>query len=170
MEPGRLRVALDANVLIAGVLLPRWPYEVLRAALNGYYDVVLPKQVVEEATRHLERPAQQEPLATFLQGSGCQLLEMPPPARVRQALDLVRSERDVPIALAVLEAAVDIFVTNDRDFTDSGATAGRFHAAVRIMLPAVFLREVLGWSSEALEAIRNRRWDDLDESESDSGR
>jgi hypothetical protein len=29
------------------------------------------------------------------------------------------------------------------------------------MLPAVFLRDVLGWSSEALETIRYRRWEDL---------
>jgi hypothetical protein len=29
------------------------------------------------------------------------------------------------------------------------------------MLPAVFLHDVLGWSSEALEAIRTRTWADL---------
>lgn len=75
MERGRLRVALDANVLIAGIRLPR--------------------------------------------------------------------------------------VTSDRDFTDPGATAERFRERVRVMLPAVFLREVLGWPSEALEAMRNRAWEDL---------
>lgn len=165
MEPSRLRVALDANVLIAGVLLPRWPYEVLRAALDGYYDLVLPRQVVEEAARHLEHPTQAIALQLFFQRSGCQLLEMPDPDLVRQELDLVRSERDVPIALALLHAGVDIFVTNDRDFTDPGGAAERFHATVRVMLPAVFLREVLGWSSDALEAVRNRLWGDLVEPE-----
>ena len=29
------------------------------------------------------------------------------------------------------------------------------------MLVGVFLREVLGWSPESLETIRNRRWEDL---------
>ncbi len=68
----------------------------------------------------------------------------------------MRSEKDVPIALALLEGGVDIFVTNDRDFTDVAATADRFRQRVNVMLAAIFLRHVLGWSPEALEAIRNR--------------
>jgi hypothetical protein len=36
------------------------------------------------------------------------------------------------------------------------------------MLPAVFLRDVVGWSSEAMEAIRTRTWEDL--AAGDSGR
>jgi hypothetical protein len=75
--------------------------------------------------------------------------------------DRVRSERDVPIAVALLEGGVDIFVTNDRDFTDLHATADRFRRRVHVMLAAVFLRDVLGWPSEALETIRNRTWEDV---------
>jgi predicted nucleic acid-binding protein len=66
MARPRLRVALDANVLIAGVLLPRWPYGVMRAALRGLFDVVLPEQVVTEARRHLPHPAQQAALDSSL--------------------------------------------------------------------------------------------------------
>ncbi len=55
----------------------------------------------------------------------------------------------------------DIFVTNDRDFTDLAATAQRFRRQINVMLAAVFLRDVLGWSPEALEAIRNRTWEDV---------
>jgi len=36
-----------------------------------------------------------------------------------------------------------------------------FSREVKIMLPAVFLRDVLGWSSEALEVIRSRTWHDF---------
>jgi hypothetical protein len=42
------------------------------------------------------------------------------------------------------------------DVTEPPATADRFRKRVRVMLPAVFPRDVVGWSSEALEAIRNR--------------
>ena len=56
---------------------------------------------------------------------------------------------------------VDVFVTSDRDFTDPGAVADRLSAQVRIMLPAVFLRQIAGWTSEELEAIRDRTWADL---------
>jgi predicted nucleic acid-binding protein len=161
MAEDRLRVGLDANVLIAGVRLPRWPYEVMRAAIGGSFDLVLPEQVVIEARRHLSHPAQLAALEAFLKGAAYEELAMPPGRLVWANRDLVRSERDVPIALALLEGGADIFVTNDRDFTDPGATAERLRKQVRVMLAAVFLRDVLGWSPDALETIRNRTWDDV---------
>jgi len=161
MATDRPRVGLDANVLIAGIRLPRWPHEVMRAALAGHFSLVLPAQVVAEARRHLDHPAQQAALQFFLVGASYEELPMPSRELVRRNLDLVRSETDVPIALALLGGDVAIFVTSDRDFTDSGATADRFRERVRVLLPAVFLRDVLGWSSESLEAIRNRTWDEL---------
>ena len=161
MADNRLRVGLDANVLIAGVRLPRWPYEVMRAAVLGSFDLVLPEQVVIEARRHLNHPAQLAALEAFLAGSVYEELPMPPSKFVHENLDLVRSEKDVPIALALLEGGADIFVTNDRDFTDPDATAERFRGQVHVMLAAVFLRDVLGWSPQALETIRNRAWEDV---------
>lgn len=158
-----LRVGLDANILIAGTRLPRWPYEVMRAALLGVFALALPEQVIAEVRRHLDHPAQRAALDAFLIGSGYTELAMPSVEMVQQNLDMVRSAKDVPIALALLTGEVDIFVTSDRDFTDPDATTERFRARVRVMLPAVFLRDVLGWSSEALEAIRSRAWEDMAE-------
>ncbi len=161
MTQRKLRVALDANVLIAGIRLPGWPHEVMRASLGEFFDLALPTQVIVEAGRHLVTPAQIEALRFFLDSFHYQELPMPSAAEVRRSLDLVRSEKDASIAVALLDGGVDIFVSNDRDFTDLTATAERFQTRVRVMLPAVFLRDVLGWSSEALEAIRTRTWADL---------
>ena len=133
----------------------------MRAALAGNFDLVLPAQVVAEARRHLDHPAQVAALQFFLAETAYEELPMPARELVNGSLDLVRSEKDVPIALTLLAGNVSIFVTSDHDFTDPGATADRFRERVRVMLPAVFLRDILGWSSEALEAIRNRTWDDL---------
>jgi predicted nucleic acid-binding protein len=36
-----LRVMVDANILIAGSVWPRWPYEVLQHALRGDFGLVL---------------------------------------------------------------------------------------------------------------------------------
>jgi predicted nucleic acid-binding protein len=121
-------VALDANVLIAGVLLPRWPYEVMRAALRGLFEVVLPEQVVTEARRHLTASAQQAALDAFLADSPYEELAMPSREEVLANLDLVRSEKDVPIALALLDGQADILVTNDRDFTDPRSHRGTLQA------------------------------------------
>jgi len=103
-------------------------------------------------------PFQLDVLDHFLELSRYEELAMPPADLVREHLELVRSEKDVPIAVALLSGDVDIFVTNDRDFTDPGATAPGFSERVRAMLPAVFLRDVLGWRPESLEVIRNRTW------------
>ena len=160
MAEHRPRVGLDANVLIAGIRFPRWPYEVLRAAERRLFVLALPRQVVDEAHRHLNRE-QRQTLERFLVTASCEELPMPDPQTVAQNLDLVRSDKDVPIALSLLVGKVDVFVTNDRDFTDPGAVADRFRERVRVMLPAVFLRDVLGWRPDELEAIRPRRWEDL---------
>ena len=148
-------------MLIAGIRLPRWPFEVMRAAARGMFALALPEQVVVEARRHLPGQTRSAALDAFLTASRYAKFPMPAPERVTANLDLVSSAKDAPIAIALLDGNVDIFVTNDRDSTAPGATADRLNDRVRIMLAAVFLRDVLGWSSESLEAIRARRWEDL---------
>lgn len=130
------------------------------ATLSDGIDLVLPQQVVAEALSHLDSP-RGALLQEFLDGSSYRELPMPKEGIVRQNRDLVRSEKDIPIAIALLDGEVDIFVTNDRDFTDLGATTERFRRRVRVMLNAVFLRDVLGWSSEQREAIRARTWSEI---------
>lgn len=133
----------------------------MRAALGGSFDLVLPAQVIVEAQRHLMQPTRATALRAFLEAATYEELPVPSAEQVRQHQDLVRSAADAPIAVALLTGDVDVFVSSDRDFTDSAATAERFQRRVRVMLPAVFLREVVGWSSEALEAIRDRVWAEL---------
>lgn len=71
--------------------------------------------------------------------------------------DLVRQPEEIPIALSVIAAQVDYFVTSHKDFTDDRKSTAKVKEAIPgIMLPPVFLREVTGWTSEELEAIRNR--------------
>lgn len=160
MTEHRPRVGFDANVLIAGIRFPRWPYEVLQAALRRLFVLVLPSQVIGEARRHLNHD-QQQTLDHYLSAAAYEEVAMPAPDVVTAHLDLVRSAKDVPIALALLAGEVEVFVTNDRDFTDPDATAERFRERVQVLLPALFLRDVLGWRSDELEAIRHRRWEDI---------
>jgi hypothetical protein len=133
----------------------------MRSAIRRRFSLFLPEQVVAEARRHLPGRKQTDALDSFLSESRYEELPMPSVERVRENLDLVRSEKDVPIALALLDGQVEVLVTNDRDFTDPLATAERFRDHILPMLPPVFLREVLGWPSEALESIRHRTWADF---------
>ncbi|MFP3897233.1 MAG: hypothetical protein ACLFV5_10430 [Anaerolineales bacterium] len=161
-----LRVALDANVLIAGTAFPRWPYEVLRHAAKGDYVLVLSPIVIREARRRIaERfPGYEGQFQDFLDLVDYEEAPLPDEEEVARNRDLVRQKEDVPVALSVIAAEVDYFVTYDRDFTDEDKTTEKVHAAIPgILLPPVFLRDVMGWTSEELEEIRGRNWRDLEE-------
>ncbi len=71
--------------------------------MGGSFDLVLPEQVVIEARRHLKHPAQLAALEAFLRGAAYEELAIPSRERVWANRDLVRSEKDVPIALSLLD-------------------------------------------------------------------
>jgi len=48
-------------------------------------------------------------------------------------------------------------VSHDKDLTESEA----LQQQVPVLLPAVFLRDLMGWTSEELEVIRSRIWQEL---------
>jgi len=110
--------------------------------------------------------AQEQALDHFLES--CDYEEVPDPTReeVERNLHLVRDPKDVPIALAAIEAGVDVFVTNDTDFTDRDESTAVLRTKLDPMPVGRFLHDVMGWSSSDLERIRRRNWDDV---ESDQG-
>jgi predicted nucleic acid-binding protein len=55
IKSSKLRVMVDANILIAGTGWPRFPYEVLKHAVQGDFILVLSPLVIEEARLHIKR-------------------------------------------------------------------------------------------------------------------
>ncbi len=160
------RVAVDANVLIAGFGWPRWPYEVLQHAIEGDYQLVLSPVVIAEAKYRigLHLPERVELFELFLLAIDYELAPVPSKDEVKVNSTLMRDIKDVPIALSIMQAEVDYFVTYDRDFTDQNETTAKVRKAIPgIMLPPVFLRDVMNWTSEQLEEIRGRQWSDMEE-------
>ena len=159
-----LRVAVDTNVLLSGIIWPRWPNAVLQHALHGDFRLVLPQVVILEARRNMQRrfPEYLEDFKLFLSLTDYELVPVPSLEAVHSAPALMRQAEDIPVALSVMAAKVDYFVTSDKDFTDLHPSTQQVRAAIPgILLPAVFLRDVMQWSSEQLEAIRHRTWSDL---------
>jgi predicted nucleic acid-binding protein len=159
------RVAIDANVLITGMVWPRWQHEILLHALNGDFTLILSPLVIDEARKRITHtfPDFLADFEWFLIMVSYEEAPVPTQEEIAASLDLVRQVKDVPIALSIREAQVDYFVTYDRDFTDQDETTEKVREAIPgIMLPPVFLREVMGWTSDELEAIRYREWSDLD--------
>jgi predicted nucleic acid-binding protein len=158
-----LRVMADANILVAGMLFPRWFHEFLRHALKGDFKLVLSSQVIREARARMAKgtAAQRQALEQFL--ADCDYEEVPDPSReeVEHNLHLVRDQKDVPIALAAINAKVDYLVTNDKDLTAEDETTVTLRQKIQPMIVGKFLKEVMGWESEDLERIRKRNWSEL---------
>lgn len=153
----------DANVLIAGILFPRWFHEFLRHALKGDFKLVLSTQTIREARERMAwgTPTQQQALEQFLADCDYEVVPDPSQKQVQENAGLVRDPKDIPIALAAINARVDYLVTNDKDLTAQDETTAALRGKIQPIIVGRFLREVMGWESEELERIRKRNWSDL---------
>jgi predicted nucleic acid-binding protein len=163
----KLRVLTDANVLFAGSAFPRWPYEVLQHAAVGDFQLVLCPLIIDQAQRHLQKrfPEQMTRFNEFLRKANYELVSDPTPEDIEANKHLIRDLSDVAIALAAISAGVDYVISADKDFTVQDESTAELRRHVKILLSGTFLREVMGWTSEQLEAIRHRKWSDMPENE-----
>ena len=154
-----LRVMVDANVLVAGMGWPRWPYALLQHAVAGDFQLVLTPYIIEEAHRNLKKiaPATLPALEDFLHLSEYEEIADPPAELVAANQQLARDPKDVPVAAAAITAKVDCLISSDKDLTESE----ELRKFVTVLLSAVFLREYMGWTSEELEVIRHRTWGEM---------
>jgi predicted nucleic acid-binding protein len=167
-EPSaKLRVMVDANVLLAGNLWPRWPYEVLQHGIQGDFQLVLTPLVIEQVRRTIAARFALETgrFEVFLGQLDFDEAPDPSPAEVAKHQALVRDATDVPIALAAIQARVDYLVSEDKDLTSTDATTAMLRERLKVLLCGTFLREVMGWTSEELEQVRGRTWHDLEPDE-----
>jgi len=127
---------------------------------------VLCPYVIRQAHRNLGKrfPEHLERFEEFLSQADFELVPDPSPEEVTQHKGLVRDESDIPIALAAINASVDYFVSEDKDFTARNETTAKLHEQLKVFLSGTFLRQMMGWTSKELEEIRHRKWSDLGES------
>jgi len=158
--PSNLRIMVDANVLVAGLGWPRFPYEVLQHAIDGDYQLVLSDYVIDEAREHFGRlfPSLTPQLDAFLEASNYEAVPSPAQAQIAANPGLARDIKDIPVVLSAKNARVDYLVSLDKDLTSPDEPV---HQHLKVLLPGTFLREQMGWTSEELEAIRSRTWQDM---------
>ncbi len=160
----RPRVFLDANVLIRGVTFPRFPYEVLRHAARNEIVAIVSLMVMDSVRLYVRGrfPAHQEALEALLELLDLEVAPDPPAQEVAAHIDLVRDPKDVPVALAAIEARAEYVVSTDRDLTDVDDTTTELRRHLKTMAVGAFLHEVMGWSHEALSAVERRNWSDVE--------
>lgn len=158
-----LRVMVDANILIAGSVWPRWPYEVIQHALHGDFQLILSPYILGQAVKQLNMrfPESTWRLEHLLETSRYELARNPTKGQVVQAVGLTRDETDLPVVLAAIAAKVDYLVSEDKDLTAQDGTTEELHKRLKVLISGTFLREVMGWNSDELERVRKRTWQDL---------
>lgn len=158
------RVMLDTNVFIAGIGWPRWQREVLLAGLQGDIQLAVAPYVLDEARRVIAKrfPQSLQAFEDFLAQAPIEIVPDPSKQEVAAGTQLARDIADVPVVLAAINAKVDYLVSEDKDLTTIDSTTEQLRERLTVILPGTFLRQVLGWSSDEMEQIRGRRWQDLD--------
>ena len=151
---------VDTNVLIAGVVWPRFPHEVMMHGLRGDITLVLSPTVIAEARRNFGEhfSAYVDAFEDLLARLPFEDVLDPTKEEVQANRQLMRDFSDVPVALAAIAAQVDYFVSEDKDYT---APNQPIQEKLHVLLPGTFLNRVMGWSHEDLERIRIRTWADL---------
>ena len=169
MEKNRpeLRVMVDANILIAGIIWPRWPYEILRHAIKKDFRLVLSHFVIQQARRRISQrfPNYLDRFEDSLESTDYELIGDPSLEEISQNRNLVRDPTDIPLALAAINAKVDYLVSEDKDLTDPGETTEQLHEQLNVLISGTFLREVMGWPSDEIEEVRGRKWEDLEKTD-----
>lgn len=162
-DTARIRVLVDANVLIQGITYPRFPYEILRHIARGDIKLVLSPTVLEEVRACLAQkfPQHLGNFETFLLMVDYELVSDPTPEEEEANISLVRDPKDIYIVLAAVKAKVDHLISADADLTDVDETTEKLRQLIQPLKTDSFLSEVMGWSSEELERISKRRWTEL---------
>lgn len=155
-----LRVMADSNIVIAGILKPRWFFEFLGHAIRRDFQLVLAPQTVAEVLRWAEIKGgyRRGAVEFFLAACRFELAPASSTGEVQANVNLVRDATDVPIALSAIKAGPDYLVTNDEDFHAEKTKAALKKQGVEVVHVGTFLAEVMGWKSRELEAIRLREW------------
>ncbi len=140
-KPIMRRVFVDANVLIAGADSTSGASNaILRLAEVGLFQLVVSRQVLDEAERNL-RDKLPRALPNFAAQMARLMLEIlpdPAPAEVKPWTTIIHPS-DAPILCAAVKAGVDRFLTlNTRHFTPAVAA----HSGLRIQTPAQLMTEL----------------------------
>lgn len=148
----RLRVAIDTNVLLSGLVWRGAPHVVLELGKEREIRLVVPELVRWEASRVVGklRGGSEDALERFFQLLGARVQMVPVPSKdaVVEASTLVRDVTDAPILASIIAARPDYFISGDEDFTN---TETRRKSPVPILQASEFLEVYLRRTARRLQ-------------------
>lgn len=118
-----MRVLIDTNILISAILNSKsTPYMAFIKAVSYPNQGMICEQNVDEIRRIFNRkfPQKIQALETFLSLALLTLEVIPIPIEENCPEEKIRDVNDRPILRAAIYAKVDILLTGDKDFIESG--------------------------------------------------
>lgn len=131
-----MKILVDTNILISAALFPNSiPFKAYVKAVSFPHHAIVCEQNIDEMKRVFYRkfPVRIEALDRFLAAALLVLDVVPVPDEEDSKEDLIRDCLDRPILRAAIQADVDILLTGDNDFLESGIRIPK------IMTPAQFM-------------------------------
>ena len=134
-----MKVLIDTNILISAAY-SRFgiPNQAYKKAIEPPYQAFICEQTIEEFRRIFNRkfPDKIYAFESFIASSLSMISVIPVPLSPHANEDAVRDADDRPILRAAIQANVDIILTGDKDFLESGLTTPQIMtAAAFVNLP-----------------------------------
>lgn len=131
-------VMVDTNVLFSGLFFKGKPHRVLEIIRKKHL-LILSQDIVEEMHEliNTEFPNKRFVFDSFVFLTKHKFIHKIKQKYFKEAKDLIRDEKDIPILAAVLMTKPDWFVTGDPDFHTS-----RIKERINVVTPHEFLKKI----------------------------
>ncbi len=127
-----MRIFIDTNILISGILNPNGtPFQAYVKAVSYPNDGIICEQNIVELRRTFNRklPTRINKLEEFLSLLLTAVEIVPVPEEENDSEKNIRDIYDRPILRAAIAAKADVFLTGDKDFLESGLTSPKILTA-----------------------------------------
>lgn len=141
-----MRIMVDTNVLFSAILFPQGRAAEALSHCIRKHELVICSYVLDELKRVVRKkfPSRLSDLDTFFEKLSFELVYTP--EHIEKALFPIRDPKDYPILYTAVIENVDVLLSGDDDFSDTGLTHPE------IVTPAEFLKRF----SRSGEEIENR--------------
>lgn len=128
-----MKVVIDTNVFVAGIIWPGKPAQIVSKWLSGEYELVLSAELLAEYVEVIERLSKNSELGSHWQEA---LIKRATFIAVTQTVNICRDPNDNFILALGLASTADYLVSGDKDILSIS------DFPIKIRSPANFLLEV----------------------------
>ncbi len=131
-----MRIMVDTNIIISAIRNPNGtPFAAYAKASQSPYKIILCDQIVDEVRRVFNRkfPDSIPLIERFFTWALFEVVSTPGQEEVDEKENMIRDVNDRPILRAALKAKVDVLITGDRDFLESGVETPKIVTAAEFI-------------------------------------